>query len=208
MIEKLKKIFEIPKRVPIYSLVAALCGILILILGSWVAMLVTGILLALYSALCIAGVFLLDDTRTGSAASLILSVGVMLLAISLIASPDGSLSSLPQLSGLYLTLEGGVGLIRLSLYRSPTYLRLTGKAQPSRKALATVAVLYTVTLALGAYLLYFDKGDSRIPCAVALILSGAASCVAAILKNGNAPTPEAPKDGYIEADFTDKTDSE
>ncbi len=202
-----KKILEINKTYPTYAAVAVLCGALCLAPiegGATVAMLVTSGLLLLYSVLRISGAFMLEGSG-GSAFSIFISVGVMLFAASIIASPEATYASLPALAGLYLVISGGGSLFTLSLYRSPTYIRISGKNPLSRPTLAIIAVIYAVTLALGILLLSLKPEHAYTLCALSLIISGVASFVAAFLKARPMKNPIQYGE-YIEADFTDKTD--
>ena len=202
-----EKILRLNKLYPTYAVVSLLCGVLCLALGkegATLTMLITGALLLLYASLRIAGAFILEGGGS-SALSLFVSVGVVLFGASIVASPEVTYASLPSLSGIYLVIEGGVGLFALSLYRSPTYVRLSGRNSLSRPMLATVAVLYALVLALGAILTFINAEYAYTLCAVALIASGIASVIASVLKNRPERTVGV-DNGYIEADFTDKTD--
>ncbi len=211
MAEKFKKILALVRELPILPALAATLGILLIIAPAGAAvpiMVGLGIALLLYALLRIVGVFLLGERGVGSAMTLTLCIGVVLFSVSLIAAPDEGFASVAQLSGIYLALEGGIGLFRLMLLRSPTYVRLCGIAPPTRVTLAVGAVLYTLSLALGIYLLYFTAGNSsNLPCAAALIISGASSLLAWVLRTrGQGSKAPTDADGYVEAEFEDKTD--
>ena len=213
MTELIKKIVQIPKKYPVFSILTALFGILLIPInegGATPLMLSLGVVLLILITLRIVGIFLLGERGLASSVTLFVCIGALLFAVSLIASPQESFASVSSLCGIYLSLVGGVGLFRLCLYRSPTYLAILGIVPLSGKRLATISALYTVTLACGIYLLYFTAGNSsNIPCSVALILSGVCSTVACFLKIGGATfTNSKPNDGYIEASFEDKTDGQ
>ena len=211
MLEFFKRVVELPKKYPVFSILAVTVGILLLTVGEGGAALMAlalGALLLILSALRIAGVFILGERGLGSTMTLALHIGVILFAVSLIASPAEGYSQASLLSGVYLSLSGVWGLFSLCLYRSPTYLALTGKAPLSHAMLGIISALYVLALSAGVYLLYFTEGNSsNVPAGIALTVSGICLTVASLIRSrgagkGGAPTAEK---GYIEAEFEDKT---
>ena len=210
MLEFFKSTLALTKKYPVFSILSVILGITLVAVGESGATLLTlllGITILLFCAMRIAGVFVLGERGIGSAFTLSRYLGVILLAVSLIASPAESYTQASLLSGAYLSLSGVWGLFSLCLYRSPTYLALTGKAPLSPAMLGLISALYVTSLAMGVYLLYFTAGNSsNIPIGIALILSGVCLTAASLIRSHSRGGNTRPSNGgYIEAEFEDKT---
>ena len=211
-----KTFLEFPRRFPIYAVIAALTGFLMLVLPLEhlsTVLVISGVLTVIYAVLRLISVFFNPEGLFASGITVFALIGIILLGFTLALTPEQSAEILATLVGAYLLIDGGVGLVKLLLQRSPIYTAAVYGKSMTRGSVIFLAVLSSLMIAAGILLTSIKISDSRlgeILCGIALIYAAAERIFFAYSENKLKKKNEAAnaKDSYIEADFVDKTDSD
>jgi len=209
-------LLEFPSKIPIYAIIAALTGFLMLVLPLEhlpTVLIISGILVVVYAIFRIISVFLLQGSPFVSGITLFALIGIALLGFTLALTPRESAEILATLVGAYLLIDGAVGLVRLLLRRSQFYTIAVSGSRMTNGRIIFLAVLSALMIIAGFLLTVIQIGNSRLGevlCAIALIYAGAEriflACSENKLKKKQSVINE--KDSYIEAEFVDKTDTD
>ena len=210
----LNSLLDFPSKVPIYALIAAMTGLLMLILpleALPIVLRIAGILTVLYAIFRIASVFLTSGGLFSSSITIFALIGIILLGFTLALTPEQSAETLGTLVGAYLLIDGAVGLVKLLLQRSQFYSTAVYGKRMSDKQIVFLAVLSTLMIVSGLLLSVIRIGDNRLGevlCAIALIYAAGERIFFAYseYKTKEKRSANERKNAYIEADFEDKTD--
>ena len=212
----LSALLEFPSKIPIYAIIAALTGFLMLVFPLELLPLVlriSGILVVVYAIFRTVTVFLSHGGLFSTGITIFALIGIMLLGFTLALTPNESSEILATLVGTYLLIDGAIGLIKLLLQRSSSYLSSVFAERMPRGKIIFLAILSSLMILAGVLLTVIRISDSRLGevlCAVALIYASLERIFFALSEYKTRKKREISKekDMYIEADFVDKTDTD
>ena len=138
-------------------------------------------------------------------------IGIILLGFTLAFSPESTAPTLGVLVGIYLLIDGTVGLIKLLLQKSQLYVAAVYGRRMSTGRIVALAILSSLMIIAGLLLSVIQISSNRLGevlCAIALIYAAAERIFfAAVEYKAKEKRNAAIKNMYIEADFEDKTDN-
>lgn len=211
----LNALLKLPSKLPIYAIIAALTGILMLILPIEhlpTVLRISGILLLIYAVYRIVSVFFSSRGLFSSGITLFALIGIILLGFTLAFSPESTASTLGVLVGIYLLIDGTVGLIKLLLQKSQLYVIAVYGRRMSTGRIVALAILSSFMIIAGLLLSVIQISSNRLGevlCAIALIYAAAERIFFAVVEyKAREKRDAAIKNMYIEADFVDKTDND
>ena len=212
----LRALLNLPSRFPLYAVIAAFTGLLMLILPLEhlpTVLIISGILTILYAILRILSVFFNTGELFSAGITVFALIGILLLGFTLALAPKESAEILATLVGAYLLIDGSVGLVKLLLQRSQFYLVSVYGKKMSNKSIIFLAILSSLMIIAGILLTAIQISDSRLGevlCAIALIYAAGERIFFAYSENKSRKKliPKSEKDSYIEAEFVDKTDTD
>ena len=207
----LAKIFEILEKIPIYSIITLVIGLLLLIFpGSALALMlrIGGILILVYSIYKLISIFVLDTDIFSGSLGFFATVATLTVGIILVINPSVIGGIVFTLFGLYLATMGIFSLWRASMLDAH-YEFLGIKKDKTTQVVSSL--LSIVTLLLGIILIVFPLTLPRLAITVSgicLVIEGIKSATVKIIEivNERKTDKTSTKENLIEADFVDKTD--